>query len=54
MSFTTIAAFSMTLLLITGVMDLALGSTMALAGIASVVVYVETNSFFASIAVAII
>lgn len=54
MTFTTIAAFAMTLLLITGVMDLALGSTMALAGIASVVVYQATTSFLASLIVAVI
>ena len=54
MSFTTIAAFAMTLLLITGVMDLALGSTMALAGIASVVVYLETGSFLVSMLTAIV
>lgn len=54
MTFTTIAAFAMTLLLITGVMDLALGSTMALAGIASVVVYQATTSFLVSLIVAVI
>ena len=53
MSFTTIAAFAMTILLITGNMDLALGSTMALAGIASVVVYKSTGSLVLSILVAI-
>lgn len=54
MTFTTIAAFAMTLLLISGVMDLALGSTMALAGIASVVVYQRTSSMIVSLLVAIV
>lgn len=53
MSFTTIAAFAMTILLITGNMDLALGSNMALSGIASVVVYQATQSMVLSMIVAI-
>lgn len=53
MSFTTIAAFAMTVLLITGNMDLALGSNMALSGIASVVVYQATQSMILSFIVAV-
>jgi inositol transport system permease protein len=44
MSIITIAAFAETLLFITGVMDLSIGSTMALTGISSVVVYLNTGS----------
>lgn len=54
MSFTTIGAFAMTILLISGVMDLALGSTMALTGIASVEVYLGTGSMLLAFLVAIV
>lgn len=54
MSFITIAAFAETLLLITGVMDLALGSTMAVAGIAAVQVYLATNSMVLAMLVALV
>ena len=54
MSFTTIGAFAMTILLISGVMDLALGSTMALTGIASVEVYLGTGSMLLAFLVAVV
>lgn len=44
MSFIAVAAFAETLLLVTGVMDLALGSTMAMTGMAAVYIYLPTGS----------
>ena len=54
MSFISIAAFAETLLLITGVMDLALGSTMAVTGVVAVKVYLSTGSMLIAMLVAIV
>ncbi len=54
MSFITVAAFAETLLLITGVMDLAIGSTMAVTGMVAVYVYLATGSMVIAMLAAIV
>lgn len=53
-SVVTIMAFAQTIIIITGMIDLSVGSVMALAGVLSVSAYVATESLFLALSVGII